>query len=39
MKYLIGGFAALGLGLVAAWLAEFLGGNDGWTRITERSAR
>ncbi len=38
MKYIIGGFAALGLGLAAAWLAEFAGRSDGWTRISDRRA-
>jgi hypothetical protein len=38
MKYIIGGFAALGFGLAAAWLAEFVGRNDGWTRISDRRA-
>ena len=38
MKYIVGGFAVLGLGLTAAWLAEFVGRNEGWTRISDRRA-
>jgi len=38
MKYILGGFVAVGLGLVAAWLAEFVGRNDGRSWISDRDA-
>ena len=36
MRYILGGIAAVGLGLAAAWLAELVGRPGGWTRASDR---